>query len=138
RHPLPLDQFRRCDDCPDALAFTVEGNEGDWIHVRMKNDRDGYLLARLNQGTSLERQMPEVNFLQGLMGFLRYGAQGAGEETHPSRAMQVAAQAFREYERRDEAAQEPETKAAALQFSGILEFDPGKQDYSEQFDSAYK
>lgn len=139
KHPIPLDQFRKCDACPEALAFTVEGSEGDWIHVRMKTGTEGYLVAHLNEGTTLDRRMPEVIFLQGLLGFLRYAGQvSGGEPARWSAGMRVAEQALMEYAHRDEAAQEPETKAAALQLSGILAFTPVKNDSSEQFDAAYQ
>jgi hypothetical protein len=139
KRPIPLDQFRKCDTCRDALAFTVVGREGDWIHVKMQQGGDGYLIAHLEQEDSLDRRMPEVSFLQGLMGFLRYSGQVPGEEpARRSAGMQLAGQALMEYARREEAAHEPETKAAAVELSVILDFSSGKKDSSEQLDSAYQ
>jgi hypothetical protein len=137
--PIPLNQFRKCDDCRGALAFTVEGRDGDWVHVKAQGGRDGYLVARLEEGVSLNQRMPEVSFLQGLMGFLRYSVQGQdADRSRWSAGMKVAEQALMEYAQRDEAAQEPETKAAALQLSGMLEFAHTGKDPSEQFDTAYQ
>jgi hypothetical protein len=141
KHPIPLDQFRKCDNCQGALAFTVQGREGNWIHVKGQGNwvGDGYLLAHLDEANSLDRQMPEIGFLQGLMGFLRYTGQAPqGEQSRSSAGMQVAEQALTDYARREEAAQEPETKAAAMQLTGILEFARSKKDSSEQFDVAYQ
>lgn len=135
---IPLDQFRKCAECPDSLAFTVEGREGDWIHVRDRNGKAGYLLAHL-EGINLNQRLPEVSFLQGLVGFLRYAPEVSNEESSPrSAALQVAQQALMEYSRREETAQEPETKAAALQLAGILEFAQDQRHPSQQFDDAYQ
>jgi hypothetical protein len=138
---LPLYAFRKCDNCPDALAFSVEGREGDWIHVksqRGKDSKDGYLVAHLEEGMSLNQQMPEVSFIQGLMGFLRYVPQDPKiGQSQSTLGMRVAEQALTDYVGRDQVAQEPETKAAALQLSGILEFEQNRKDSSEQFDAAY-
>ncbi len=137
--PIPLEEFRKCDDCRGALAFTVEGRDGDWIHVKTKTGQDGYLFAHLEEGVSLNQSLPEVSFLQGLMGFLRYAAQPPGTgSSRTSAAMGIAEQALLEYARRDQAALEPETKAAALQLSGILEFAQTRKDSSELFDTAYQ
>jgi hypothetical protein len=133
---IPLTDFRRCDTCTHALAFTVEGREGDWIRVKDRNGSQGYLIAHLENGISLNQRLPEVGFLQGLMGFVRYAAPGSQSESNTG-AMSVAEKALMEYAQRDEAAKEPETKAAALQLSGILEYKQGRKDFSIQFDSAY-
>jgi hypothetical protein len=139
KDPIPLDQLRKCDHCADALAFTVEGRLGDWIHVKMQNGRDGYLAAHPTREAALDQHLPEVIFLQGLMGFLRYTGTGLGSQGEaPSVGTTVAENALMEYARRDEAAQEPETKAVALQLSGILAFAKAKNNASEQFDSAYE
>lgn len=139
KHRLPLEEFRKCDKCPDALAFTVEDQTDDWIHVRPKQGRDGYLLAHVEQGMSLNEQMPEVGFVKGLMGFLRY-AESLSETKTPrmSAGMQVAQQSLTEYAKRGQADEEPETKALALELSGILEFARKRDASSEQFDTAYE
>jgi hypothetical protein len=139
KFPLPLDRFRKCDSCPDRLAYTVEGREGDWIHVKTHEGQEGYLLAHPQNGISLNQRMPEVSFLQGAMGFLRYAVQ-ASIHNHPEWAsgISVADNALREYARREEAAQEPETKAAALQLSGILEFALTPNAPSPQVDTAFQ
>ena len=139
RHSLPLDQFRKCDTCQDALAFTVMGRSGDWIHVKPKDGRDGYLLAHLEEGLSLIQQLPEVGFVHGLMGFLRYAEPLAETQTAQSSAgMQEAQQALLEYAKQGEAAEEPESKASALQLAGILEFARKRAGPAEQFDTAYE
>jgi hypothetical protein len=137
--PIPLEQFRKCDDCKGSLAFTVDGRDGNWIHVRDKSGKPGYLAAHLQEGASLNQRMPEVGFLQGLVGFLRYAPHVANEDpARRSAGMQVAEKALMEYSRREETAQEPETKAAALQLAGILEFAQDQKDSSQQFDEAYQ
>jgi len=139
KNPIPVDQFRKCDDCRGALAFTVEGREGDWIHVKAQGGRDGYLIAHLEEGASLSQRMPEVIFLQGLMGFLRYAVQTPNtDRLQWSADLQVSELALMEYAERDEAGQEPETKAAALQMSGILDFAHSRTNFSERFDAAYQ
>jgi hypothetical protein len=139
KRSLPLENFRKCDTCPNALAFTVEDRTEDWIHVRPKQGRDGYLLAHVEQGMSLTEQMPEVGFIQGLMGFLRYAPSfSETPSTSGARGITVARQRFVEYSKRVEADEEPETKAVALELSAILDFDRQQEDWSEQFDKAYQ
>jgi hypothetical protein len=139
KRPLPLEQFRKCDTCPGALAFTVEGQTEDWIHVRPREGGDGYLLAHLKQGVSLIQRMPELGFVQGLLGFLRYGEPPLEVQTSKiSAGIKVAQQALLEYAKRSEADEEPETKASALQLAGMLEFAQKQGDSSEQFDAAYQ
>jgi hypothetical protein len=139
KHRLPLEDFRKCDTCPNALAFTVEDKTEDWIHVRPREGRDGYLLAHVEQGMTLTEHMPEVDFVQGLMGFVRYAPSFSEAQTPKSSSgMQVAEQSLTDYAKRAEVDEEPETKAVALQLSGILEFDRKRVPSSEQFDSAYQ
>jgi len=137
KRPLPLDSFRRCDFCENGMAFTVEGRMGDWIRIKKNTEEPGYLLAHLEEGMSLSQQMPEVGFLQGLMGFLRYNQPGVQTANAPA-GMQVARQALLEYAKRSQAAEEPETLASALQLSAILEFNGRHGASSEQFDAAYQ
>jgi hypothetical protein len=133
--PLPLDEFRRCDHCAGAMAFTVEDQKEGWVRVRRKTGEPGYLLARIPEGITLGQRMPEVMFLQGVIGFLRYAGQGG---LQPSQAIKPAEQALLEYVQRNESIQEPETKAAALQLNGILEFLRGEKNPAERFDDAYE
>jgi hypothetical protein len=139
KHHLPLEEFRKCDKCPDALAFTVEDQADDWIHVQPRQGRDGYLLAHVERGMSLNEQMPEVGFVKGLMGFLRY-VESLSETQTPrmSAGIQVALQSLMEYAKRGQADEEPETKALALQLSGILQFSLKRDPSLEQFDKAYE
>jgi hypothetical protein len=137
--PLPLDDFRKCDTCQNALAFTVQGRTGDWVHVKARDGRDGYLLAHREEGASLNQNLPEVGFLEGLMGYLRYAPPKLDlDQRQTAAGMKVAQQALMEYAKRDQAASEPETKAAALQLNGILEFAQTGKDSAELFDTAYQ
>jgi hypothetical protein len=131
---LPLEQFRKCDRCPGALAFTVEDHQGNWVRVRKESGEVGYLLAQLPEGINLAQHMPELIFLQGLMGFGRYGQQ---KDMGPAGTTDVADQALLNYARQELSAEEPETRAAALELSGILEFLRGEKEASERFDQAY-
>jgi hypothetical protein len=139
KYPLPIDEFRKCDHCPGELAFAVYGRVGDWVHVRTQGkggERDGYLVARQDDGNTLDQRMPEISFLQGLMGYLRYAGQRELPASRPG--MRVAAQALSTYARREAAAQEPEVKAMAWQLSAILEFALSRNDSPTPFDAAFR
>ena len=139
KYPLPLGRFLKCDHCENALAYIVDGRKGDWIHIRTHEGQSGYLLAHLDEGMSLDRQLPEVDFVQGLMGFVRYAAPLSGENVANNLSgMEVAREALQSYTKHDDAAQEPETAASALQLSGILAFAENQKDSSEQFDAAFQ
>ena len=132
--PLPLEEFRRCDECPGALAFTVEDRQEGWVRVKKHTGQVGYLRAQIPEGINLAQRMPELVFLQGLMGFARYGEQ---KGVVPASATTVAEQGLLEYAQREGSAEEPETQAAALELSGILEFLHGGKNPSARFDQAY-
>ena len=139
KRPLPLDQFRKCDTCEGTLAFTVEDRSGDWIRVKPRDGREGFLLAHLEEGISLIQQMPEVGFVHGLMGFLRYAEPLPETRTaQTSAGMREAQEALLDYAKQDGAAEEPESKASALQLAGILEFTRKGASSSEPFDAAYQ
>jgi hypothetical protein len=134
RRPIPLDQFRKCVQCEDPLAFTVEARQGDWIRVKQFGGPEEYLLAHIEEGLSLDRRLPEVTFMQGLLGYLRYQTPSP---QRPASAMKLAKDALMRYASREEAAREPETKAVALQLAGILD-STGDRDPSEKFDTAFQ
>jgi hypothetical protein len=135
---IRLDQFVKCDDCRGSLAFTVLRQVGDWLQVEMQSmgRRTGYLAARQSEGGSLDERMPEISFLHGLMGFLRSVRARPGA-ANPN-AMRVASDAFARYARREEAAQEPDALAAALQLGAILDYRRSGTDAPAPFDSAYR
>jgi hypothetical protein len=133
KKPIPLDQFRRCMQCEDPLAFTVEARQGDWIRVKQFNGPEEYLLAHLDEGMSLDRRLPEVTFVQGLLGHLRYQS---NTPQRPVAAMKLAESALMRYTSREDAAREPETKAVALQLAGILDSEV-KGDTGDKFDVAF-
>ena len=136
---IPIDDFLKCYQCPDALAFTVLGRTGGWVEVRTNKNEHGYLAAHLDSGGSLSQEMPEVSFLQGFMGYALYVHQlPPGQRRQSSERLQVARQALLDYAAREVSAQEPETKAAALQLIGTIDFSLGKEDVGSQFDSAYQ
>ncbi len=134
RRPIPLDQFRKCMQCQDPLAFTVEARQGDWIRVKQIDGPEEYLLAHLEEGLSLNRRLPEVTFVQGLLGYLRYQTVSP---QRPAAAMKLAEDALMRYASREEAAREPETKAVALQLAGILD-SAEDRDPSGKFDTAFQ
>jgi len=144
KSPLPLDRFRKCDYCEGPLAFTVIKRTGDWVQIRASTmiegvGRDGYLLAHRADQRNLIQQMPEVGFIQGLMGFLRYAGRVSDEDQAQRLAgIQAAEQAFAEYARSEQTEEEPATKAAALQLKGVLQFAESHIDATEDFDTAYE
>jgi hypothetical protein len=88
---------------------------------------------------SLIQQMPEVGFVHGLMGFLRYAEPLPETQTAQSSAgMQESQQGLLDYAKRGEAGEEPESKASALQLAGILEFARKRAGPADQFDAAYE
>jgi hypothetical protein len=135
---IRLDEFIKCDDCRGSLAFTVMRQVGNWLQVEMQSmgRRTGYLAARQSEGSTLGERMPEIGFLRGLMGFLRTVRARPGAAT--PNAMRVASDAFAGYVRREEAAQEPDALAAALQLGAILDYKRSGTDAPAPFDSAYR
>jgi|KBSMisStandDraft_5_1062788.scaffolds.fasta_scaffold51588_3 hypothetical protein len=131
---LPLDDFRKCDQCHDALAFTVDGRKDGWVRVRKQDNKVGYLLAQIPEGMDLSQHLSELLFIQGLMGYERYtGSTGTADMS----ATEVAEKALVDYAMREGSEQEPESKAGALELSGLLRFMRGEKDASDAFDRAY-
>ena len=135
---IRLDEFLKCDDCRGSLAFTVMRQLGNWLQVETQGmgRRIGYLAARQADGTTLDARMPEISFLHGLMGYVRYVRARPGA-ANPN-AMRVASDAFASYARREEAAQEPDALSAAVQFGAILDYRRSGIKSPEPFDSAYR
>jgi hypothetical protein len=134
RLPL-LDEINRCEDCHAGLAFRVVARRGDWIQITMADDRTGYLYAR-QDSIGLADRLPELSFIHGLMGFLRYNA--VGQDNTTASGVRTAAQSFMRYAAREQEASEPETRAVALQLAGILDFTFSKIDPSGRMDEAYR
>lgn len=136
KRPLPLlDDITKCDDCHASLAFGVVSRSGDWVQIKMPDGSTGYLYAR-QENTTVGDRLPELSFIHGLLGFLRYN--GVGQDATTSSGVRAAMQAFEQYAAREETFQEPETRAAAWQMAGILGFTFNKVDPSERMDAAYQ
>ena len=146
KQPLHLDDFRKCDVCPGAQAFVVLGRQGTWIHIRMqgRDNGDGYLLARPDSASSLDGRLPEVSFIHGLMGFMRYT--GQPQPTVTAQGIQAATDALARYARRVQSETETETVAAAMQLGAVLDFVRARgasssaavAAISQRFDDAYQ
>lgn len=135
KRPLPLANEFRCDECHLGLAFGVVSRQGDWVQISMPDKSRAFLYAQ--QTTSdLGERMPELSFVHGLMGFLRYN--GAAPDATTTSGVRAAALSLEQYASREATIAEPDTRAIAWQLAGILGFTFSKVDPSERMDAAFQ
>jgi hypothetical protein len=137
KRPMPLvDELKRCDECHVGLAFGVVGRQGDWVQITLADGERGYLHARQDSASLVGARLPELAFINGLMGYLRYNGQSQ-DNTTPN-GVRVAARSLETYAASEASAQEPETRATAWQLAAILGFTFNKTDPAARLDSAYQ
>ncbi len=108
---------------PMTQSWTVTGQDGDWVHLSAYSiaDRgllkDGWLHAGASLGaTPLSTTLPELHFVEGLVGYLRHRVAGA------NRAMDTAALAALQAARAPADVESADTTAEAVgrQLEGFL------------------
>lgn len=57
----------------DPFPYWVQAASGNWLRIESRLGRPGWILARVDQaGWSLRSRMPELSFVEGVTGYLRY------------------------------------------------------------------
>ncbi|QTF94218.1 hypothetical protein [Halomonas sp. BM-2019] len=107
----------------EAAAYWVTDVRGEWMHIASQFDEvRGWVRARPDPADwPLRQKLPELAYLDGVAGFLRYQAsqEANGVSPSPDRTIESISRAFQVYE---EAAQERHAPEAAATWRAILGF----------------
>jgi len=131
----PLPSFiQKCATCPvPKPGFYVVDRQGDWIKVIWQDSKlgggEGWIDAKARIGAqSMDELMPELDFIQGAVGYLRYrvGEQGGGAPDQQA-TLQYA---LSDFDRFRENARDGSQSAYArsLELSGMLLAQRGQPD----------
>lgn len=103
--------------------FSISFSGADWLFVKeQQGGEEGYIKRDIKASNALHEKMPELDFLNGTLGFLRF--QQALQETAqpmPRGALGQIRRAFANYSKRKVAAGDAATLAMADAMIGVLE-----------------
>jgi hypothetical protein len=110
-------------DSSQRFGYWVTDIEGDWLKIQAQDgSSSGWVQARRSATSPLNRIMPELSFLDGVAGYLRYQVGRDREEVSaaPPQTLQRVGAAFSTYQEAIEQRSEPLNMAIARALEGVL------------------
>ncbi len=110
-------------DSSQRFGYWVTDIQGDWLKIQAQDgSTSGWVQARRGASSPLNRIMPELSFLDGVAGYLRYQVGRDREEVSaaPTQTPQRVATAFSTYQAAIEHGSEPLNMAVASALQGVL------------------
>jgi hypothetical protein len=97
-------------------AYYVTDVEGDWIHIRVFNGQQGWMLAHALLGEqALSARLPEMRFVEGVAGYFGFRARPTAEKAESAIA------ALRGFEDSPLSSTTPDAMAVAKQLRGLIQ-----------------
>ncbi|MEX3935894.1 hypothetical protein AB4Y32_29570 [Paraburkholderia phymatum] len=115
------------------VAYQVLEIKGEWMRVKeLYFGKEGWLRSSgSNTKWPLLDRMPELNFIDGLVGYLQYkeALAGKGPQVSAKTAAMLGSDAFQRYER-GAASSAPEARAASMSLRAVMMLDPQQANLS--------